>query len=144
MKASITILFLVFMGFAHPAMANELNDFTTDGCSRSPDGDWVNDPEVFLDCCVRHDVAYWRGGTSDERLHADQELKVCIEDKGYPKVAEAYYYAVRMGGSPKFHTSYRWGYGWQKDRGYTPLSFEEWRLVLQKTFKAKKDGLIFN
>ena len=34
--------------------------FTSDGCSLWFDGCWVK-------CCVQHDLAYWRGGTSKER-----------------------------------------------------------------------------
>jgi hypothetical protein len=32
---------------------------------------------------------------------------------------------VRVGGSPYFPTTYRWGYGWPYPRGYKPLSEEE-------------------
>ncbi|WP_413582550.1 helicase [Bdellovibrio sp. HCB288] len=144
MRSFIALLILINLGFASHSVANELHDFTSDGCSRSPDGIWTDDAEAFLDCCIKHDVAYWRGGTSEERLHADEDLKVCIQKKGYPKVAEAYYYAVRMGGHPMFHTSYRWGYGWQTDRGYAPLSFADWELVIQKIIKAKTEGIVIN
>lgn len=141
MKTAIVLSFMLILGFAHQSVANQLSDFTTDGCSRSPDGIWIEDAEAFLDCCVKHDVAYWRGGTADERLNADHQLKVCIENKGYPNVAETYYYAVRMGGHPVFHTSYRWGYGWQIDRGYSPLSNSDWMQVIHKIIKAKNEGI---
>jgi hypothetical protein len=36
---------------------------------------------------------------------------------------------VRVGGSPLFPTSYRWGYGWSYQRGYQPLSEREKRQV---------------
>ena len=32
---------------------------------------------------------------------------------------------VRIGGSPYFPTSYRWGYGWPYPRGYQDLSEDE-------------------
>ena len=34
--------------------------FTTDGCTLWPDGFWQS-------CCVEHDMAYWCGGSAEER-----------------------------------------------------------------------------
>lgn len=135
------IALFILLGAMSFAQANELHDFTSDGCSKSPDGVPMYEPEVFLDCCIKHDVAYWQGGTAIDRLHADQDLRSCIEERGYPEVAKTYYYAVRFGGSPLFNTSYRWGYGWKQDRGYAPLSREEWHQVLAKILKVQKEGL---
>ncbi|WP_413575805.1 helicase [Bdellovibrio sp. HCB290] len=129
MKSLISAIFLIFLGIASPAMANELKDFTSDGCSKSPDGiPWYN-PDAFLDCCIQHDIVYWHGGTADDRILADQDLKACIDKTGHPDIAKTYYYAVRVGGSPKFNSNFRWGYGWKENRGYTPLTQEEWDQV---------------
>ena len=128
-------ILLVTFGVSERASANELMDFTTDGCSKSPDGIPMWEPDAFLDCCVKHDVAYWHGGSAEDRLHADENLRTCIEDKGYHDIAKTYYYAVRFGGSPLFNTSYRWGYGWKEDRGYHPLNREEWHQVLLRLSK---------
>jgi len=38
---------------------------------------------------------------------------------------------VRVGGTPLFPTSFRWGYGWGYPRGYKELSSEELQLVEQ-------------
>ncbi|WP_216662021.1 hypothetical protein [Niveibacterium sp. COAC-50] len=50
---------------ASVAWADTLKPFTTDGCSSFPDGTpWQQ--TLWLDCCVKHDIAYWIGGTKEE------------------------------------------------------------------------------
>ena len=43
--------------------AADIAPFTSDGCSSFPDGTPANQ-SLWLECCVRHDLAYWRGGPS--------------------------------------------------------------------------------
>ena len=110
----------------------ELADFESDGCSLFLDGTFEN-PELWKDCCRVHDLAYWRGGTEEEREQADLAFKHCVEKKtGNPELAELMYEAVRTGGEPYFPTRYRWGYGWPLGRGYKELTEEEVKLVEQK------------
>ena len=110
----------------------ELADFESDGCSQFLDGTFEN-PELWKDCCRVHDLAYWRGGTEEEREQADLAFKHCVEKKtGNPELAELMYEAVRTGGEPYFPTWYRWGYGWPLGRGYKELTEEEVKLVEQK------------
>ena len=45
--------------------------FTTDGCSMSPDGDWIS-------CCLEHDIEYWCGGPSEARRQADTGFRACL------------------------------------------------------------------
>lgn len=99
--------------------------FATDGCSmfpdRSPGGktDWCS-------CCVAHDLAYWRGGSLDERLAADRALKGCVGGVANGVLlAHLMYAGVRLGGSPALPTPYRWGFGWPYGRGYQRLSAQE-------------------
>lgn len=114
-----------------------LNEFKSDGCSlffdKSPfsDKDWI-------ECCYKHDLAYWRGGTKEERKRADIKLKECIYEKtNDANLAEQMYYGVRLGGSAYFPTWYRWGYGWTYGRGYQPLSPEEEKLVREKIIEYR-------
>jgi len=80
--------------------------FTSDGCSKSPDGNWVS-------CCMEHDISYWCGGTKQDRLDADNKLQQCIAHKGHPIYGwVANKLGVQVGGSPLWPTSFRWGYGW--------------------------------
>lgn len=79
--------------------------FTSDGCSASPDGSWV-------DCCILHDVRYWCGGSPEDRAHADRELRECVAEKGYGEthglIMEL---GARVGGHPVLPFRWRWGYG---------------------------------
>ena len=110
----------------------ELSSFTSDGCSLFIDGTFEN-PELLKECCLKHDIAYWRGGTEKERESADLAFKNCVKKKtGNAKLAEIIYQAVRTGGEPYYPTWYRWGYGWPLGRGYKELSEEELELVEKK------------
>jgi hypothetical protein len=78
--------------------------FTTDGCTRWPDSSW-------LACCIVHDIAYWCGGSKQNRKDADQELKQCVNNK-MSMLGSIMYHGIRMSGSPWLPTPWRWGYGW--------------------------------
>jgi len=108
-----------------PARAADLQAFTSDGCSLFPDGT-IGDRATWCECCLQHDIAYWRGGTGDERKKADEELRACVLVRtGDKALADAMYLGVRAGGHPVFPTWYRWGYGWPYGRGYKPLTKED-------------------
>jgi hypothetical protein len=88
--------------------------FTTDGCSRAPDDNWVA-------CCVVHDITYWCGGSKKDREAADQFLKQCV-NKQADVIGSLFYAGVRVGGTPWLPTPWRWGYGWGDwPRGYESL-----------------------
>ena len=90
-----------------------------------PDRSLINKSD-WCSCCLAHDLAYWRGGTADERLKADQELKTCVfAASDNAELADLMLAGVRAGGGPYFFTSYRWGYGWPFGRLYEPLSTAE-------------------
>ncbi len=101
-----------------------LRPFTTDGCSGFPDG-LPSHRDLWLRCCTDHDRAYWLGGTYDERLAADKQLRYCVAEAGNPAIAEIMLRGVRVGGSPWLPTSFRWGYGWPYGRGYQEIAPDE-------------------
>ena len=138
MKQLLCLLFLLPQSCREwHADSLQLADFTSDGCSLFLNGTF-EDPELWKECCHKHDLAYWRGGTEDERNQADLAFKQCVLKKtGNADLAEIMYQAVRVGGSPHFPTWYRWGYGWPVGRGYQKLSEEELLLVDQKLAKYK-------
>jgi len=108
-----------------PKQAAVLAPFTSDGCSLFPDRAPIGNAD-WCSCCVEHDLAYWRGGTADERERADARLRACVTDKtGDQALGETMYLGVRAGGGPYFLTWYRWGYGWPYGRGYQALNDEE-------------------
>ncbi len=90
----------------------ELSPFTSDGCSLFPDSSLITQQD-WCECCFQHDLAYWKGGTEEERAHADLQLKECVFEKTQDEaLAKVMYEGVRFGGSPYFYNWYRWGYGW--------------------------------
>ncbi len=94
----------------------KLADFKSDGCSLFPDG-------TYYSCCYLHDVAYWSGGTADERERADKSLRACVLDiTRNAALAEAMYQGVRVAGlSPIARTMRRYaprsGRSWPRRRG---------------------------
>ncbi|OUR95524.1 hypothetical protein A9Q84_15695 [Halobacteriovorax marinus] len=121
--------------FSSAPLSKQLNPFMSDGCSAWPDGTQAK-PKAWLKCCFNHDLAYWRGGTEKERDIADDSLKVCLRDTFSNTLAILMYMGVRFWGKPNYKTSYRWGFGWNYDRGYLPLSEEE--LKFSKEVSPKK------
>lgn len=102
-----------------------LAPFTTDGCSMFPDRSPLSETD-WCTCCVSHDLAYWRGGTAEQRLAADQALRACVlQSSGSVALADLMYNGVRVGGDPNIFTSYRWAYGWPFGRTYEPLTAAE-------------------
>ncbi len=104
--------------------ADTLAPFTSDGCSLFPDGT-PRQQNLWLDCCIEHDLAYWQGGDQAARRAADRALAQCVDNLGENTIAELMHTGVRAGGSPWFPTPYRWGYGWPYLRGYKPLAAAE-------------------
>jgi hypothetical protein len=126
----IMLLFIAGLACGLPsAMASDLGEFASDGCSLFPDGT-VADRAKWCVCCFEHDIAYWRGGTEAERRKADEALRDCVVERTKDRaLAETMYLGVRAGGHPAFPTWYRWAYGWRYGRGYKPLTDAEKRQV---------------
>lgn len=113
---------LALMCSAVPTWATELAPFTSDGCSLFPDGS-RKERNLWCDCCLTHDIAYWQGGTAAEREAADAALRDCVREKtGDEQLAATMYLGVRAGGHPAFPVWYRWGYGWPYGTGYQTLT----------------------
>ena len=111
------------------APAPGIQPFESDGCSLFPDGTW-DDRNLWCECCFQHDVAYWRGGTAEDRKKADEALKECVREKtGNAQLAELMYHGVRLGGAAIFPSWYRWGYGWPYGRGDRVLTARERQLA---------------
>lgn len=91
----------------------------SDGCTiLSKPYSWITfgRPLRQVQCCIDHDEAYWYGGSYAQRKAADVKLRECVKSVGergfdrvvYTAVAWIMYYAVRVGGSPKLPTPWRW------------------------------------
>ena len=122
-----TLLFLLMglIGITGCASKRELAPFRGDGCTLFPDS-WEMTGNDWSECCHEHDLAYWQGGSKEERWTADLLFRDCILEKtGNQYLADTMYNAVRLGGTPHFPSWYRWGYGWNYGRGYAPLTEAE-------------------
>jgi len=121
----VALWIVALFAYCTPAGATDLKDFTSDGCNLFPDGT-ISDGAKWCECCLRHDIAYWQGGTEEERKQADVALRDCaLERTGDKALAETMYLGVRSGGHPAYFTWYRWAYGWPYGRGYKAMNFEE-------------------
>lgn len=118
------MLSLLLCSYAVCVNAQNITPFTSDGCSAFPDGTFTQG-QLWLACCEAHDLAYWQGGTYQQRLVADNALEACVATVGEPEVALLMLAGVRVGGSPLFMTDYRWGYGWPYPRWYGELTAAE-------------------
>lgn len=125
-KHLATSLILLMLSMA--SQAETLKPFASDGCSAFPDGK-IEQNELWLSCCQQHDLAYWQGGTYQDRLDSDQALKVCVSEVGEPQVALLMLAGVRVGGTPFLPTQFRWGYGWSYPRFYGELTEAELKQV---------------
>jgi len=101
--------------------AEKIKPFKSDGCSLFPEGS-PEQKKLWLECCIAHDYAYWKGGTFQQRLEADMNLKVCVENVADLEVGLIMLMGVRVGGTPFLPTPFRWGYGWGYPRFYKQLS----------------------
>ncbi len=132
------ILMLVVMFIcSQPTFADELKDFTSDGCSSFPDGTFQQ-KRLWRECCVIHDLAYWLGGTAEQRKNVDRALELCVAQVGEPSIAKLMLAGVRVGGTPWLPMRFRWGYGWPYLRGYKTISEDEKEVVFKKLKAAEK------
>ena len=132
MSRSILLIIAVSLFTIGTVSAAELCDFTSDGCSLFPDGNY-KDRALWCDCCLAHDISYWRGGTREDRKHADERLRDCVlERTGSKALADLMCDGVRTGGHPAFPAWYRWGYGWKYGKKYAPLTEQENQQVQRK------------
>jgi hypothetical protein len=121
-----------------------LRPFSSDGCSLFPDSSLVSSDD-WCSCCYEHDIAYWRGGTEQEREAADLKFRSCVAGKTQNEtLAMLMYEGVKLGGSPYFYSWYRWGYGWDFDRKYEALTVSENELAdrLFEEYEAEETSAV--
>ncbi len=114
----------------------EIIPFKSDGCSMFLDGPPHNST-AWLHCCRQHDFHYWMGGTEHQRDQADKELKGCVTKAGFPITGAVMGFSVKFGGTPKFATHFRWGYGWNYQREYAPLTKDEKKQIIKQLTKEQ-------
>ena len=96
-------------------LATPPKPFYFDGCTLFPD---KIGSVSFLSACLQHDIAYWYGGSSEDRKQADLVFKQDIKDLGM--VGSVFslpmYLAVRIFGDTwlmkQFGANWGFGYNW--------------------------------
>ena len=126
------IFYILATVISVPVSSDTLKLFESDGCSAFPDGTSEQN-ELWLSCCHKHDLAYWKGGTYKARLESDRALESCVTNVGEPEIALLMLAGVRVGGTPFLPTKFRWGYGWSYPRFYGKLSKSEFQQVKHLT-----------
>lgn len=135
MKKIIPLILLAFSFSACATSAVQttepISDFKSDGCSSYPDKS-LTGTGSWLHCCMAHDIAYWMGGTEEQREDADLELKACVSEATNPIRGRIMYSGVRVGGLPKTHLPWRWAYGYESQRGYQKITSSEYQMIMKK------------
>lgn len=99
--------------------------FVTDLCTGFPEGT-KQEPKLWQDCCVEHDLHYWAGGTRKMRDEADLALRDCVKEVSSDAIANAMYAGVRLGHrSPAKFPRYQWGNAWEMNGSFRPLTRDE-------------------
>lgn len=113
------------------ASAEEISPcFKSDKCSLFPDGN-------YGDCCVAHDKDYFKGGTGKERAASDKRLYRCVKKKkGWQNklIAPMMWIGVRIFGTSRLPTPFRWGFGKRK-------KFQKCMTKLEEAKKAKPEEI---
>jgi hypothetical protein len=99
---------------------SKLGPFTSDGCTL-PDS---LSEQKYRECCVKHDIAYWIGGTIADKTRSDVALVNCIRSKGADEfTAGAWQLMLSNFGLE------HWGTDWNPKRDNKPLTDKEWKQV---------------
>jgi hypothetical protein len=72
------------------------------------------------------------GGAEKDRKLADSELGKCVGAKSFSILGDIFYFAVEIGGSPFYHSTWRWGYGWVNSREYFSRTSENLSAISQE------------
>lgn len=141
MKATLILIFAVLLGTGtalakgkrtRPQISQEIFSFSSDGCSAYPDGLPHTEEYEWLHCCMTHDMAYWAGGTHEEKVKADAQLGQCVAEASTVSHGRMMEMGVIIGGVPYISTSWRWGYGWNRMISYKELSQDEKEQVIRE------------
>ncbi|MGE3611564.1 MAG: FAD-binding oxidoreductase [Bacteriovoracaceae bacterium] len=125
-----------------PVVIPQVNDFYSDGCSMYPDDEKIGGKTSWIHCCFVHDIAYWMGGTSEQRMDADLELKQCVSQVTSKAHGEIVFLGVRMGGGPNTKLPWRWGYGLTNYTGYRELTDQD-KEAIEKKYESVLDAFKF-
>lgn len=103
-----------YLATAH--LATPPNAFSHDGCTGWPDRLLGHD---FYEPCLRHDIAFWAGGTDTHRTKANRTFREDMKTTGPfgPFFAQIAYVGVAYFGDNSVSRiiGSNWGYGWNEE-----------------------------
>jgi hypothetical protein len=130
-----------------PALADtaslQVRLFTSDGCTDFVNGTAEN-PTLWRQCCVLHDLAYWAGGDKVALKQTDLDLRTCVAATGETAIAEIMYLGVRLGHlAPQGTRGEQWGNAWSETvRRTTLLSVDEINVLEAEILKPEYESLL--
>jgi hypothetical protein len=94
----------------HPIILAPWHDSMSDGCSGAP---LLSALPKACRCCVRHDRAYYYGGSEEDRLTADKAFLACLLAAGAPwwRARGAYQMVRWFGGPDRRVHGVSWAFG---------------------------------
>lgn len=120
------------------ASGNHIAPFQTDYCTGAPEGT-LHRPNLWRDCCIKHDMAYYVAGTKKQQDLADKRLYQCVADAAGKFYGTIIYRGVRFGHISPIKSKTRWGWAW-KDRPYfQTLTQEQVDMALSELEKSDTD-----
>lgn len=131
MKA-ILISAFILLSFQNLGLTEELQSFSSDGCSMYPDGVPFVESNKWVHCCFTHDMSYWVGGKKENKLEADAQLGQCVAEETSEFHGSLMELGVLAGGLPDTGLPWRWGYGFEEGRSYKTMSLEEKKMSFKK------------
>lgn len=115
----------------------DIRGFIYDGCTFFPEGT-PNNPKLWDECCLEHDLYLWAGGTRPAHDRADLRLRDCVTEKGAPRIAKLMYAGVRAGRhSPIRLKGKHWGNAWSDHFVHRHLTLQEIQLIEEAVPDAK-------
>ncbi len=138
MKVILFILFMITSSLSTTIFASEITPFHTDGCSSYPNGT-IKHPNLWVHCCIAHDIRYWIGGSRKDKKNADTELNRCVAQVTSQLHGSLMEIGVEIGGEPiNEKIPWRWAFGFKQQK-YNPLSLEQLISVYNNLYTVDSD-----
>ena len=103
--------------------------FQTDLCTGYVEGP-RREPNLWAECCKKHDLHLWAGGASAARKKADRELFSCVKATGASAHAYLMLIGVKLGKlSPIKLPGKQWGNAWGDRVSRKRLTLEQIELL---------------
>lgn len=114
----------------------ELAPFYSDGCTFFSEGNKRYD---WSECCLKHDIDYYFGGTRKRRRQVDRELKTCVKNKANKTLAFIMHTGVSLGHLSPIKSKYAWNKAWNKSREKNSDEFSFYEQVLMFNRMSESD-----